>query len=170
MSISTFRSIVFSAATLSTVLTSAAAQTPAAPQRFPLTDTKGLVAPGLTMDTTDFLGRKDVRLVKTREGSVDGFVPRLHRHRLPRPPGRLQLRHVLRSSGRCESRPAARLYLNDNPEPTLVVDGLKGLDLHHQAAAADQKRIEAAGTWDVTISTDAGTFAVNPAVLERSRP
>jgi hypothetical protein len=53
----------------------AAAQPPAAPQSFPLTDTKGLVAQGLTMDTADFLGRKAVRLVKTREEGVDGFVP-----------------------------------------------------------------------------------------------
>ena len=53
----------------------ASAQTPAAPQKFPLTDTKGLVAQDLTMDTAEFLGRKAVRLVKTREKGVNGFLP-----------------------------------------------------------------------------------------------
>jgi hypothetical protein len=57
------------------VLGVAAAQTPAAPQNFPLTDTGGLVARDLTMDTADFLGRKALRLVKTREKGVDGFLP-----------------------------------------------------------------------------------------------
>jgi hypothetical protein len=44
-------------------------------QSSPLTDTRGLIAQDLTMDTADFLGRKAVRLVKTRESGVDGFVP-----------------------------------------------------------------------------------------------
>ena len=48
---------------------------PAAPQNVPLTDIKGVGARGLTVDTADFLGRRAVRLVKTREGGVDGFVP-----------------------------------------------------------------------------------------------
>ena len=47
----------------------------AAEQSFPLNDTKGLVARDLTIDSGDFLGRKAVRLVKTREKGVDGFVP-----------------------------------------------------------------------------------------------
>jgi hypothetical protein len=73
----------------------------------------------------------------------------------------------------------ARLYLNRNPEPTLVVDGLKGLDLHgavslftfvdqegyfsnvritHAAPAPVKNGTDVAGTWDVKLSTDAGSF------------
>ena len=73
----------------------------------------------------------------------------------------------------------ARLYLNRNPEPTLIVDGLKGLDLRGGVSLftfVDQEgyfsnvRVtpaapqpvrngsEAAGTWDVKLSTDAGGF------------
>ena len=75
---------------------------------------------------------------------------------------------------------AAKLYLNHNPEPTLIVDGLKGLDLHgnvslftfvgqegyfsnvritQAAPQAIKNGSDAAGTWDVKISTDAGNFA-----------
>ena len=73
----------------------------------------------------------------------------------------------------------ARLYLNHNPEPTLVVDGLKGPDLRgavslftfvDQEAYFSNVRVthatpqpisngsEAAGTWAATIATDGGTF------------
>jgi hypothetical protein len=50
---------------------------PAQAQVFPLTDTTGLVAPGVAIDTADFLGRKAVRLVKPdqgREGEGAGFA------------------------------------------------------------------------------------------------
>src|SRR5262245_32908104 len=60
---------------LSSVSTLAVAQTAPAPQSFPLTDTTGLVARGVTMDTAEFLGRKAVRLVKHRAEGVDGFLP-----------------------------------------------------------------------------------------------
>jgi len=74
----------------------------------------------------------------------------------------------------------ARLYLNGNPEPTLVVDGLKGPDLRGGVSLftfADQEgyfsnvRVtpaaapqpvkngsEAEGAWDVKLLTDAGTL------------
>jgi hypothetical protein len=73
----------------------------------------------------------------------------------------------------------ARLFLNHNPDPTLVVDGLKGLDLHGSVSLftfVDQEgyfsnvRVtpaapqpikngsDAAGTWNVKLSTDLGTF------------
>jgi hypothetical protein len=44
-------------------------------QTFPLANTNGLLARGLTMDTAEFLGRKAVRLVKRRGEGVDGFLP-----------------------------------------------------------------------------------------------
>lgn len=73
----------------------------------------------------------------------------------------------------------ARLFLNRNPEPTLVVDGLKGLDLRggvslftfvdqegyfsnvaitHATPKLVRNGTDAAGTWDVKLSTDAGSF------------
>jgi hypothetical protein len=236
----------------------AAAPPPAAPQRFPLSDTKGLVAQGLTMDTADFLGRKAVRLVKTREGGVDGFVPLPGVDfqdgtieadvavKITAPPGTsmpgfigisfrarpdassYDMFYVRPGTARADDQAArnhvaqycaapgfswyplrrawpwvyeghadlrldgwthmkievagraAKLYLNNNPEPTLVVDGMKGLDLHGnvslftfvgQEAYFSNVRIthavpqpirngsDAAGTWDVKLSTDAGNFA-----------
>jgi hypothetical protein len=74
----------------------------------------------------------------------------------------------------------ARLYLNGSANPSLVVDGLKGEDLHGAVAlwsAVGEEsyfsnlRIsnvkpesienggEAAGTWDVKFASDAGTYA-----------
>ena len=52
-----------------------AAQTPPPTRTFPLTDTAGLVARGVAMDTGEAFGRKAVRLVKTRAQGVAGFVP-----------------------------------------------------------------------------------------------
>jgi hypothetical protein len=235
----------------------ARAQTVPPPQAFPLTDTKNLVASGLTIDTVEFLGRKAVRLVKARTDGVDGFLP------LPgvdfqdgtieadvavkiptqfaastpgfigiafraRPdatsydmfyirPGAAQADDQARRNQVAQycaapgydwyalrrawpwvyeshadlrrdawthitievSGRKAKLYLNRNPEPTLVVDGLKGLDLHGSVSLftfVDQERYfsnvrithvaskpisngsEAAGTWGVKLSTDAGNF------------
>ena len=74
---------------------------------------------------------------------------------------------------------AAKLYLNRNPDPILVVDGLKGLDLHgsvslftftdqegyfsnvritHAAPQAIKNGSDAAGTWAVKLLTDLGDF------------
>jgi len=235
-----------------------AAQTPAAPQSFPLTATTGLVAQGVTIDTADFLDRKAVRLVKTREGGVAGFValPGVDFQdgtieadvavQITTPPGTpmpgfigiaFRARPDASSYDMFYVRPgaataddqaarnhvaqycaapgfswyplrrawpwvyeshadlrldawthmkievagrAAKLYLNNNPEPTIVVDGMKGLDLHGnvslftfvgQEAYFSNVRIthavsqpvtngsDAAGTWDVKLSTDAGNFA-----------
>jgi hypothetical protein len=237
----------------------AAAQTPAAPQSFPLTDTKGLVAAqGLTIDTADFLGRKAVRFVKTREGGVAGFVPlpgvdfqdgtieadfavKITAAVETRMPGFIGIAFRARPDASSYDmfyvRPGAatsddqaarnqvaqygaapgfgwyplrrgwpwvyeshadlkldgwmhmkidvagrvaRLYLNHNPEPTLVVDGLKGPELRghvslfmfvgeeayfsnvritHAVPQPIANGSDAAGTWDVKLSTDAGTFA-----------
>lgn len=73
----------------------------------------------------------------------------------------------------------ARLYVNNSANPSLVVDGLKGEDLHGgvalwsyagEEAYFSNLRIsyakpepvenggEAAGTWDVTFASDAGRF------------
>ena len=73
----------------------------------------------------------------------------------------------------------AKLYVNNSANPSLVVDGLKGEDLHGgvalwsyagEEAYFSNLRIsyakpepvenggEAAGTWDVTFSSDAGRF------------
>ena len=72
---------------------------------------------------------------------------------------------------------AAKLYLNGSAKPSLVVDGLKGEDLHgavalwgyageesyfsklritHTAAQPVKNGGEASGAWDVKFSTDAG--------------
>lgn len=244
--------------TASALIIFATLSTGLAAQTFPLTDTKGLVAPGAQMDTADFLGRKAVRLVQQRAQGVAGFVPlpgvdfqdgtieadialklpasgpnaggpgfigiafrarpdassydlfyirpgaaksddqarRNHVAQYSAAPGydwyalrrawpwvyesyadvRLDAwTHIkIEVAGRI-----ARLYLNRNPEPTLVVDGLKGLDLRGGVSLftfVDQEgyfsnvRItpaapqpvkngsEVAGTWDVKLSTDSGTF------------
>jgi hypothetical protein len=230
----------------------------AAEQAFPLTDTKGLVAQDLTMDTADFLGRKAVRLVKRREKGVDGFVPLPGVDfqdgtieadvavKITAPPGTrmpgfigiafrarpdassYDMFYVRPGAARAEDQAArnqvvqycaapgfswyalrrawpwvyeshadlrldrwthmrievagraAKLYLNNNPEPTMIVDGLKGLDLHgnvslftfvgqegyfsnvritHAVPNAIRNGSDAAGTWDVKIATDAGNFA-----------
>jgi hypothetical protein len=242
---------------LATVGTPAAAQMVPGPQAFPLTDTKGLVANGVAMDTGEFLGRKAVRLVKQRAEGVDGFVPlpgvdfqdgtieadvavniltppgvrmpgfvgiafrtrpdassydmfyirpgnataddqamRNHAAQYCAAPGfdwyalrrawpwvyesHADLRldawtHVkIDVAGR-----TAKLYLNRNPEPSLVVDGLKGLDLRgsvslftfvgqeayfsnvritHAAPQPTKNGSDAAGTWDVKLMTDSGIF------------
>ena len=230
----------------------------AAEQSFPLNDTKGLVAQDLMIDNGDFLGRKAVRLVKTREKGVDGFVPLPGVDfqagtieadvavKITAPPGTrmpgfigiaFRARPDASSYDMFYVRPgaavaedqaarnqvvqycaapgfswyalrrawpwvyeshadlrldgwthikievagrAAKLYLNNNPEPTMIVDGLRGLDLHgnvslftfvgqegyfsnvritHAAPQAIKNGSDAAGTWDVKISTDAGNFA-----------
>lgn len=232
-------------------------QIPAAPQSFPLTNTKGLVASDLTIDTADFLGRKAVRLVKTREKGVDGFLPlpevdfqdgtieadvavkittrpgtsmpgfigiafrgrsdtssydmfyvrpgaatsddqaaRNHVAQYCAAPGFswYPLRRAwpwvyeghadLRLDGWTHMKievagRAAKLYLNNNPNASLVVDGMKGPNLRGnvslftfvgQEAYFSNVRIthavpqpikngsDAAGTWDVKLSTDAGNF------------
>jgi hypothetical protein len=228
----------------------------ALPQTFPLTDTKGLVATGVTMDTGEFLGRKALRLVKHRAEGVDGFLPlpgvdfqdgtieadvavkiTTDPARTPgfigiafraRPdassydmfyirPGAAQADDQARRNQVAQycaapgydwyalrrawpwvyeshadlrldawthikidvSGRTARLYLNHNPEPTLIVDGLKGLDVRggvslftfvdqegyfsnvritHAAPKPITNGSDAAGTWDVKLSTDAGTF------------
>jgi len=74
----------------------------------------------------------------------------------------------------------ARLYLDHNPQATLVIDGMKGPDLRggvslftfvgqeayfsnvritHAAPQPITNGSDAAGTWAVTLTTDAGTFA-----------
>jgi hypothetical protein len=259
MPLTTVRSIVVWAATLFFLWPSAAAaQTPPAPQDIRLTDIKGPVGAGLTIETTEFLGRRAVRLVKTREGGVDGFVPlpgvrfqdgtieadvavkitAAPGARMPgfigiavraRPdassydmfyvrPGaataddqaaRNQVAQYCAAPGfswyplrrawpwvyesHADLRPdgwthmkievagrGAKLYLNGNPEPTLVVDGMKGLDLRghvslftfvgqdayfsniritHAVPQPITNGTDAAGTWDVKLSTDAGDFA-----------
>jgi len=74
---------------------------------------------------------------------------------------------------------AAKLYLNGSAKPSLVVDGLKGEDLHgavalwgyageesyfsklritHTAAQPVKNGSEASGVWDVKFGTDAGGF------------
>lgn len=242
---------------LASVSTLATAQTVPAPQTFSLTDTKGFVAKGATMDTAEFLGREAVRLVKQRTEGVDGFlllpgvdfqdgtieadvavkITAQPGARMPgfigiafraRPdassydmfyirPGNAQADdqavrnhtaqycaapgydwYALRRAwpwvyeGHADLRldawthikievagRTAKLYLNRNPEPTLVVDGLKGLDLHgsvslftfvdeegyfsnvritHAAPKPIKNGSDAAGTWDVKLSTDAGNF------------
>jgi len=230
------------------------AQTPAAPQNFSLTDTKGLVAQDLKLDTADFLGRKAVRLVKTREKGVIGFLPlpgvdfqdgtieadmavkvtapgmpgfigiafrarpdassydmfyvrpglakaedQLFRNSVTQycaQPGYdwFALRHAwpFVYEGHADLRldawmhikievagRKATLYLNRNPDPALVVDGLKGLDLHgsvslftfvdqeayfsnvhitHAAPQPIKNGTDAAGTWAVKLVTDLGNF------------
>jgi hypothetical protein len=240
---------------LASVSTLAAAQSVPAPQTFPLTDTKGLVAKGITMDTAQFLGRHAVRLVKQRADGVDGFLPlpdvdfqdgtieadvavkltepartpgfigiafrarpnassydmfyirpglgqvddQAFRNRVAQycaAPGYdwFALRHAwpwvyeshadlrldawthikIEVTGR-----TAKLYLNRNPDPILVVDGMKGLDLHggvslftfvdqegyfsnvsitHAAPQPIRNGSDAAGTWDVKLATDLGNF------------
>ena len=244
-------------ASLAGVCAPAVAQTIPAPQLFSLTDTKGLVATAVTMDTAEFLGRRAVRLIKQRAEGVDGFVPlpgvdfqdgtieldvavkvtakpgvgmpgfigvafrarpdassydmfyirpgnareddqamRNHAAQYCAAPGydwyvlrrgwpwvyeaHADLRldawtHVkIEVAGR-----TAKLYLNRNPEPTLVVDGLKGLDVRgavslftfvdqegyfsnvrvtHAAPRPVTNGSDAAGTWDVKLLTDAGTY------------
>ena len=231
---------------------------PAAPQNVPLTDIKGVGAPGLTVDTADFLGRRAVRLVKTREGGVDGFVPLPGVDfqdgtieadvavKITTPPGTsmpgfigiafragpdassYDMFYVRPGTATADDQAArnhvaqycaapgfswyplrrawpwvyeshadllldgwthmtidvagraARLHLNHNPKPTLVVDGMKGPNLHGsvslftfvgQEAYFSNVRVtravpqpikngsDAAGTWDVKLSTDAGNFA-----------
>jgi hypothetical protein len=234
----------------------AEAQTVPAPQMFPLADTKGLVAQGLTLDTAEFLGRRAVRLVKhrtegvvgllplpgvdfqdgtieldvavkvtTQPASIPGFVGIAFRARPDGSsydmfyvrPGLAQsedqafrnavtqycaapgydwfaLRHAwpavyeshadlrldawthikIEVAGR-----TAKLYLNRNPDPALVVDGLKALDLHgsvslftfvdeegyfsnvritHAVPQPIKNGSEAAGTWAVKLTTDLGNF------------
>ena len=74
---------------------------------------------------------------------------------------------------------SARLYLNGSAKPSLVVDGLKGEDLHgavalwgyegeesyfsqlritHAAAQPVKNGSDASGVWDVSFATDAGRF------------
>ncbi len=226
-----------------------------APQTFPLTDIRGLVAKGLTMDTAEFLGRKALRLVKQRAEGVAGFVSlpdvdfqdgtieadvavkpiepsgtpgfigitfrarpdassydmfyirpglaqaddQAFRNRVAQycaEPGYdwFTLRHdwpwVYESHADLRldawthikidvAGRTAKLFLNHDPDPVLVVDGLKGLDLHGSVALftfVDQEgyfsnvRIthaapqpitngsDAAGTWDVKLATDVGSF------------
>jgi hypothetical protein len=249
--------ITFAFVSFVSLTTLGGAQTVSAPQTFPLTDTTGLVVKGLTMDTTEFLGRKAVRLVKQRAEGVAGFVPLpgvefqdgtieadvavkiTAQPAAPMPgfigiafrarpdassydmfyirPGLAQADdqaarnhavqycaapgydwYALRRAwpwvyeGHADLRldswthikievagRRAKLYLNRNPEPTLVVDGLKGLDLRgsislftfvdqegyfsnvritHAAPQPVKNGTDAAGTWDVKLSTDAGTF------------
>jgi hypothetical protein len=73
----------------------------------------------------------------------------------------------------------AKLYLNRNPDPILVVDGLKGLDLHgsvslftfvdqegyfsnvritHAAPQPIKNGSDVAGSWNVKLATDLGDF------------
>jgi hypothetical protein len=237
--------------------TIASAQAVPAPQAFALTDTKGLVARNVAMDTAEFLGRKAVRLVKQRAEGVDGFVPLPGVEfqdgtieadvavKVAAPPGvrmpgfigiAFRARPDASSYDMFYIRPGnataddqamrnhaaqycaapgfdwyalrrgwpwvyeshadlrmdawthlkievagrtAKLYLNRNPEPTLVVDGLKGLDLRggvalftfveqeayfsnvtvtHAAPQAVTNGTDAAGAWDVKLATDAGAF------------
>jgi hypothetical protein len=74
---------------------------------------------------------------------------------------------------------SAKLYLNGSSKPSLVVDGLKGEDLHgtvalwgyageesyfsnlritHAAAQPVKNGADASGVWDVKFATDAGPF------------
>lgn len=249
--------IPFILAAFATVASAAVAQTVPQRQAFPLVSVKGLVATGVTIDTTRFAGRTALRLVKHRAQGVDGFLPlpgvdfqdgtieadvavkiasesgrpspgfigiafraradassydmfyirpgaataddqatRNHvaqycaapgyawyplRRAWPgvyesyadvRPDGWTHIR--IDVSGR-----TARLYLNRNPQPTLVVDGLKGPDLHggvslftfvdqegyfsnvtitHAPPKPVRNGTDATGTWAVKLTTDAGTF------------
>jgi hypothetical protein len=226
-------------------------------QTFPLANTNGLLAGGLTMDTAEFLGRKALRLVKRRGEGVDGFLPLpgvdfqdgtieadVAVQITPQPgrpspgfigiafrarpdassydmfyvrPGAAQADDQARRNQVAQYCAApgydwyrlrrawpwvyeahadlhldawthmkivvagrtARLYLNRNPEPSLVVDGLKGVDLHggvslftfvdqegyfsnvritHVAPEPIKNGSDAAGTWEVKLSTDAGNF------------
>ena len=67
---------VFSLAVATAIGVTAAAQTPApspsTTQTFPLTDTQGLAAKGVTVEAAEFMGRKAVRLVKPEQG--EGFA------------------------------------------------------------------------------------------------
>jgi len=232
----------------------AAAQTVRAPQTFPLTDTRGLVARGVTIDTAEFLGRTAVRVVKQRAEGVAGFLPlpgvdfqdgtieadvaakatapgmpgfigiafrarpdassydmfyvrpglaqsddQAFRNRVAQycaAPGYgwFELRHdwpwvyeshadlrldawthiKIEVAGR-----TAKLYLNHNQDPALVVDGLEGLDLHgsvslftfvdeesyfsnisitHATPQPIKNGSDVAGAWAVKLSTDLGNF------------
>jgi hypothetical protein len=82
---------------------------------------------------------------------------------------------------------AAKLYLNGSPKPSLVIDGLKGENLHgavglwgytNEEAHFSNVRItssvaqplkndsDIAGTWDIRYSSDAGSF---PATMDLHR-
>jgi hypothetical protein len=237
-------------------LTAAAAgQPPRQVQTFPLTDTQGLVARGITVEVAEFLGRKAVRLAKPAESEgfallrgtdfQDGTIEADVAVKITTPPGArmpgfiglafrakpdasgYEMFYVRPGNARAEDQAmrnhaaqytaaprytwyelrrawpwvyeghadlqldawthmkievagrVARLYLNGSPQPTLIVDGMKGESLRGgvllfgyqgEEAYFSNVRItnappqpvrngsDAAGAWQVMVATDAGAF------------